>query len=189
MSGVLRTDICPKSWRYIDTNIHDKVTFWFEIIGKQLHDPLIHPENVYNMDETGVLLSMLGCVKVLVDKDDPRAYRGAGVKRTMITAIECVSADGRSLHPLIIWPAATHRSNWTTHCWIPGPLTQRAAYRVAPPDPPAYQADGPLNMYINVAILIRLNIITSSSDSLHTPNPWMALCVLRIGIYRLQDQL
>jgi DDE superfamily endonuclease len=41
--------------------------------------------------------------------------RGAGVKRTMVTAIECISADGRSLPPLIIWPASTHRSNWTTY--------------------------------------------------------------------------
>ena len=47
-------------------------------------------------------------------KDDPRDYRGAGVKRTMVTAIECVSANGRSLLPMIIWPATTHRSNWTT---------------------------------------------------------------------------
>jgi hypothetical protein len=67
------------------------------------------------MDETGVMLSMLGSVKVLVGKDDPRDYRGAGVKRTMVTAIECISADGRSLLPLIIWPASTHRSNWTTY--------------------------------------------------------------------------
>ena len=37
-----------------------------------------------------------------------------GVKRTMVTAIECISADGRFLSPLIIWPASTHRSNWTT---------------------------------------------------------------------------
>jgi len=51
---------------------------------------------------------MLGSVKVLVGKDDLRDYRGAGVKRTMVTAIECISADGRSLLPLIIWPALTH---------------------------------------------------------------------------------
>jgi hypothetical protein len=70
---------------------------------------------VYNMDETGVMLSMLGSVKVLVGKDDRRNYRGGGVKRTMVTAVECVSADGRALLPLIIWPASTHRSNWTTH--------------------------------------------------------------------------
>jgi hypothetical protein len=54
------------------------------------------------MDETGVMLSMLGSVKVLVGKDDLRGYRGAGVKRTIVTAVKCISADGRSRLPLII---------------------------------------------------------------------------------------
>src|SRR5436305_7812636 len=66
------------------------------------------------MDETGVMLSMPGSVKVLVGKDDMRDYRGERVKRTTVTAIECISADGRVLNPMIIWPATTHRSNWTT---------------------------------------------------------------------------
>src|SRR5438552_3788875 len=66
------------------------------------------------MDETGVTLSMPGSVKVLVGKDDKRDYRGARVKRTTVTAIECISADGRYLNPMIIWLATTHRSNWTT---------------------------------------------------------------------------
>ena len=61
------------------------------------------------------MLSMLGSVKVLVSKDDLRGYRGARVKRTVVTAIECISADGRSLNPMIIWPASTHRANWTTY--------------------------------------------------------------------------
>jgi hypothetical protein len=90
------------------------MTHWFEVIGRVLRDPTILAENVYNMDETGVMLSMLGSVKVLVGKDDTRKYRGARVKRTMITAVECISADGRYLNPMIIWPATTHRSNWTT---------------------------------------------------------------------------
>jgi hypothetical protein len=67
------------------------------------------------MDETGVLLSVLNSLKVLVSKDDLRKHRGTTMKRTLVMAIECISADGRFLHPLIIWPAATHRSSWTTH--------------------------------------------------------------------------
>jgi hypothetical protein len=102
-------------WKRHDNNIHDKMVHWFEVIATVLQDPAILPENVYNMDETGVMLSMLGSVKVLVGKDDLRDYRGAGVKRKSVTAIECISADGRSLLPLIIWPASTHRSNWTTY--------------------------------------------------------------------------
>ena len=84
---------------------------WFEVVGRVLRDLAILPENCYNMDETGVLLSMLGSVKVLVNKDDLRDYRGAGVKWTMVTAIERISADGGLLFPLIIWPASTHQSN------------------------------------------------------------------------------
>jgi hypothetical protein len=75
----------------------------------------ILPENIYNMDEIGVLLSVLSSLNVLVDEDDLRTYRGAEVKRTLVTAIECISADDRSLFPLIVWPAATHRSTWTIH--------------------------------------------------------------------------
>ena len=71
-------------------------------------------ENVYNMDETGVMLSKLRSAKVLIGKDDTRDYRGAREKRTIVTAIECISGDGRYLTPMIIWPATTHRSNWTT---------------------------------------------------------------------------
>jgi hypothetical protein len=37
---------------------------WFAV--KELHDPAIGPENVYNMDETGALLSVLDSVRVLV---------------------------------------------------------------------------------------------------------------------------
>jgi hypothetical protein len=67
------------------------------------------------MDETGVLLSVLSSLKVLISKEDLTNCRGAGVKRTLVTAVECVSADGRFLPPLIIWPTSTHRSTWTTH--------------------------------------------------------------------------
>jgi DDE superfamily endonuclease len=101
-------------WNRHEKNIYEKVTHWFEVIGKVLQDPAILAENVYNMDETGVMLSMPGSVKVLVGKDDKRDYRGARVKRIVVTAIECISADGRYLNLIIIWPATTYRSNWTT---------------------------------------------------------------------------
>jgi hypothetical protein len=102
-------------WNRHENNIYDKITHWFEVIGQIAQDPRVQPKNWYNMDETGIMLSMLGSVKVLINKNDLRDYRGAGVKRTIVTAIECISADGRSLSPMIIWPASTHRANWTTY--------------------------------------------------------------------------
>ncbi|CBY01013.1 hypothetical protein LEMA_P021430.1 [Plenodomus lingam JN3] len=81
-------------WERHDNNIYDKVKKWFNVIEKELRRPDVLPKNVYNMDKTGIMLSMLGSVKVLVGKDDRRSYRGASVKRTMVTAIECISASG-----------------------------------------------------------------------------------------------
>jgi hypothetical protein len=96
-------------------NTYDKVVHWFEVISKVLQEPAVVPGNVYNMNETGVILSMPGSVKVLVSKDDLRGYRGARVKRTVVIAVECVSSDGRYLDPMIIWPASNHRAYWTTY--------------------------------------------------------------------------
>ncbi|OKP07150.1 hypothetical protein PENSUB_6110 [Penicillium subrubescens] len=102
-------------WKRHDHNIYDKVQDWFRVIKTELDNPAILAENVYDMDETGVLLSVLGALKVLVGREEMCKYRGAAVKRKMVTAVECLSADGRSLNPLVVWPASTHRSNWTTY--------------------------------------------------------------------------
>ena len=96
-------------------NIYDKAIHWFDVIGEVLQGPTILQENVYNMDETGVMLSKPNNFKVLVSKDNQHGYRGARVKRTTVTAVECISADGRFLDPMIIWPASTHRADWVTH--------------------------------------------------------------------------
>jgi hypothetical protein len=103
------------NWKRDDRQIEDKVRHWFAIVSRELADPTILLENVYNIDETGVLLSALNSLKVLIGKDDLRKHRGTTVKRTLVTAIECISADSQFLHPLIIWPAATYRSSWTTY--------------------------------------------------------------------------
>jgi len=60
------------------------------------------------MDETGVILCILSSIKVLISKDDPRDYRGAGIKRTIVTVIKYVSANSRSLLLIIIWLAITY---------------------------------------------------------------------------------
>lgn len=89
-------------------NIYDKVVHWFEIIEEVLQRPDVEPCNVYNMDETGTMLSMPKAVKVVVDKDNKQGHKGGRIDRSTVTAIECLSADGRYLNPMIIWPASTH---------------------------------------------------------------------------------
>ena len=41
------------------------------MIEKVLKDPAVRAENVYNFDETGIMLAKLNAVKVLIGKDDP----------------------------------------------------------------------------------------------------------------------
>lgn len=89
-------------WKRYEKHIYDKIVYWFEVIEKISQDPAILPEDVYNMDETGVMLYMLDSVKVLISKDDPRDYRDAGVKRMIMTVIECINTNGRSLLLIII---------------------------------------------------------------------------------------
>lgn len=67
------------------------------------------------MNETGILISDLTTMKALVSRGDAQSRRGVGLRRTMITAVECISADGRCLPPLIIWPGKTIQSTWISH--------------------------------------------------------------------------
>ena len=81
------------------------------MIKEVLQDLAVFIENVYNIDETRVMLSMPSSVKVLISKYDKRDYRGTRVKRTSITAIKCISSDSKYLNLIIIWPASTYQSN------------------------------------------------------------------------------
>jgi hypothetical protein len=69
------------------------------------------PENVYNINETEVMLYMLNSVKVLINKNDPRDYKGVGVKQTIVIIIKYISISDKSLLLIIIWPAITYQSN------------------------------------------------------------------------------
>ncbi|KAH9203776.1 hypothetical protein DL95DRAFT_255666, partial [Leptodontidium sp. 2 PMI_412] len=46
-------------WERHDVHIYDKVVNWFALIGKELASSHILAGNIYNMDEIGVLLSVL----------------------------------------------------------------------------------------------------------------------------------
>ena len=98
-------------WKHHENNIYVKITHWFKVIERIIQDPVILQENVYNMNEMRVMLSILDSVKVLVDKNNLQDYRGVSVKWTMISAIKCVSTDDRSQLSLIIWLASTYWNN------------------------------------------------------------------------------
>jgi hypothetical protein len=57
---------------------------------------------MYNIDETRVILSILGSIKVLIGKHNRRDYRGARVKRITVTIIKYISSNSRYLNLIII---------------------------------------------------------------------------------------
>lgn len=57
-----------------------------------LRDLAILKESVCNVDNIGIILYMLGSIKVLIGRDDMRDYRGARVKRIIVTIIERISS-------------------------------------------------------------------------------------------------
>jgi hypothetical protein len=61
-------------WNRYDPNIYDKVAAWFTAIGEELRRPDILLENVYNMDEIGIMLSVFKFMKVLVGWEELRNY-------------------------------------------------------------------------------------------------------------------
>jgi hypothetical protein len=67
-----------------------------------LKDLAILLKNVYNINEIKVILYMLSFIKVLISQDDPRDYKGAGVKRIIVTIIKCISVNSKSLLLIII---------------------------------------------------------------------------------------
>ena len=70
-----------------EKNIKPRTVEWSETMGKQLRERGVLQENVYNMDKTGVMLSDLDTVKVLIARGDKEQRRGRVLKRTMITAV------------------------------------------------------------------------------------------------------
>jgi hypothetical protein len=99
-NGILNLRL-ERSRRLIGTDtkrtFFPKIEHRFQEIGKVLKGSDIMQENVYNMDETGLMSSNLRSVEVLVGQHDRRYYRGARVERQMVTAVECISADGEYL--------------------------------------------------------------------------------------------
>ena len=69
-----------------------KTKEWSDSIGLELKSAVILQKTVYNMDETGALLTSL---ESLINKDDFSRYRRAAVQRTLTVAASTPSLFGQ----------------------------------------------------------------------------------------------
>lgn len=88
------------------------VAEFFDIIYEQVVVQGIPPENIYNMDEKGLLLGTGKSIRAFVDRDQKTVNHVEGGCRELVTAVECISADGVALQPAVIYKAARRDLLW-----------------------------------------------------------------------------
>lgn len=107
----------------MDRNRHNadseyKYELYFKLIGDKIEEYSIEPENMYNMDEKGFMIGVLGRSKRIFDRGSVQARK---VKkplqdgsRTWVTILATICADGSSLPPSIIYQSTGQdiRRSW-----------------------------------------------------------------------------
>lgn len=85
---------------------------YFTILNDLITRYNIPPENIYNMDEKGILLGVGKRTAAFVDRDQKTLYQVEDGNRELVTVIECISADGEALDPCVIYKGARRDLAW-----------------------------------------------------------------------------
>ena len=85
---------------------------WFETITELKLQHGYPPERQYNMDESGFAVGTSQSSRALVNIREKSSWKVVQGRQEWITAIECVSASGIALPPLIIFKAKHTHSGW-----------------------------------------------------------------------------
>jgi len=99
--------------RFVATN-RDGVTRWFDAVTELWAQHQYAPDQVYNMDESGFAVGASQSSRALVNIREASSWKQIGSRQEWITAIECVSAAGTAIPPLLIFKA-----KHTNDAWIP----------------------------------------------------------------------
>ena len=105
--------------RQIDTarfkaTSYDNVKRWFDAVTEVWTQTQYAPEHVYNMDESGFAIGASQSSRALVNIREDNSWKQIGSRQEWITGIECVSAAGVAVPPLLIFKA-----KHTNTAWIP----------------------------------------------------------------------
>lgn len=102
--------VCALFIFFPETN--DFVAKFYDILESVVTEYAIPPENIYNPDEKGVQFGVGERTQVLVDRDQKAVQSTEHGNRELVTIIECVCADGTSLHPSVIFEGARVNAEW-----------------------------------------------------------------------------
>ena len=85
---------------------------WFAAIEGLVLEHQYAPECIYNMDESGFAVGQSETSRVLVNIREKSSWKSIAGRQEWITAIECVSAAGTAVPPLIIFKAKHTNTSW-----------------------------------------------------------------------------
>jgi hypothetical protein len=89
----------------------EALRLWFDKLKEWKNEHSIHDCDFYNMDETGCRIGV-ATNQYLYSKNGRTIFIPNANNRELVTLVECVSADGEAIPPMVIDKAATVMEHW-----------------------------------------------------------------------------
>ena len=87
---------------------------WFESLQSLMRRIRVHPSNIWNIDETGIALGVCSNQRVIGSSSTTQTYIQTPENREWVSIIECISALGKKITPVVIFKGKSLQSSWFT---------------------------------------------------------------------------
>jgi hypothetical protein len=92
------------------------ITAWFKLVEETHQAYGILDDDVYNFDETGLMMGVAATSKVVTSSDTVgRAVVVQPGNRDWVTTIECINASSWCIPPFVILSGKLHQASWYQH--------------------------------------------------------------------------
>jgi DDE superfamily endonuclease len=93
---------------------------WYALFEQKFRTKAIRPEDIWNMDETDLILGLCLNGRVIGSSRTKRTYKKTpAASREWVTVVEAISAAGIALRPLVIFKGKSLQSSWFIRDSIP----------------------------------------------------------------------
>ena len=92
----------------------DIISHFFDLYSETVTEHRIWPEDIYNMDEKGAMMGVIGQQRCIVSKAEKRPKHTQDGNREWVTLVECVSLVGAVLSPWVIFKGKVQLKKWSS---------------------------------------------------------------------------
>ena len=97
----------------------EKLRPWFDTLQALIRRIGVKPLTIWNVDETGIALGVCNSHTVLGTTATTKSYMQTPENREWVSIIECVSAIGKKIKPVVIFRGKSLQSSWFTPDKVP----------------------------------------------------------------------